>query len=474
MSRLRLYSVSAAIMSAGLIVGAGLPAMAQAIPQPAIGAPKPVTVPATQTYELANGIKVTLIPYAVVPRTVISVRVPVGNNSDGDDTWLSDVTVGLMKEGAGGRSGVEVSEAFADMGGTLSANVNNTRTSFTVAVLSEHAREAIAILADITQRPSLPEEALDRVSQGLARNLTVTRSTPNGQASEAYYRTIFAGHPYANLMPSEGQLQAYTIEGVRDFYASNYGGKGTHIYVGGQFDADEIRATVAQNFEGWASNNTLAIVPEAPRITRRVILIDRPDAPQSTIKLAMNAPEFGGLDYIRYEVMDSLLGGAFNSRITTNIREDKGYTYSPFSALTVIDRDTTHWEFNADVTAENTGDSLREVFNEIARLKAQAPTDDETIGTRNISTGNFVMGMATTAGVVGHVARRNERGMPIDYFDRYIPWVMSVTSDDIQKAAQSLDLAQMTLIVVGDLNSIRPQLEALPELSGVPFEIFQP
>lgn len=474
MNRRLSHCVSAAALAAGLVLASTAPVWAQAIPQPAIGAPKPVSVPATQTYELANGIKVTLIPYAVVPRTVISVRVPVGNNSDGDDTWLSDVTVGLMREGAGGRSGAEISEAFADMGGTLSTNVTHTRTSFSTAVLSERAAEAVALLADITQRPALPQEALGRVSQGLARNLVVTRSSPNGQASEAYYRTIFAGHPYANLMPNDGQLQAYTIEDVSDFHAAKFGSKGTHIYVGGQFDPEEIKVAIAQNFEGWASNNELAAVPVAPRITRRVVLIDRPDAPQSTIKMAMEAPVFGGVDFIRYEVMDSLLGGAFNSRITTNIREDKGYTYSPYSLLSVIDRDTTHWEFNADVTAENTGDSLREVFNEIARLKAQAPSSEETAGTKNISTGSFVMGLATTAGVVGHVARLNERGQSIDYFDRYIPLVMSVTAQDIQQAAQSLDLDKMTLIVVGDLASVRPQLEALPELRGAQFEVFQP
>lgn len=472
---IRRLSCAAAVASvaAAMTLGA-MPASAQVVPQPAIGAPKPVSVPQTEDYQLPNGIKVTLVPYAVVPKAIVAVRVPTGNAAEGADTWLSDLTVSLMREGAGSRSGSEISQAFADMGGGLSTSVGSSRTLFSTNVLGERAPDAVALLADLTQRPSFPADALNRVKQGYVRNIAISLSTPSGQAANAYHRTVFAGHPYEAFVPTEAQMQAYTLDQAKAFHARSFGPNGAHIYVGGQFDAAAVKAAIEQQFGGWRVNNVVADVPMAPPVVRRVVLVDRPGALQSSLMLVADAPRIGGQDYIRAEVMDSLLGGAFNSRITTNIREDKGYTYSPYSALNVLDVNTTHWSQNADVTAAHTGDSLKEIFHEIRRLQGEAPTSEETTGTQNMSTGGFVLGMATTSGVVNNIIGLDDRKLPRDYYNRYIPWVMAVAPADIQQAAQKIDLNKMTVIVVGDLATVRPQLEALPEFQGVTFEVFQP
>lgn len=472
---IRRLSMSAAVLGVAVAMTLGtVPVSAQVVPQPAIGAPKPVSVPQTEDYQLPNGIKVTLVPYAVVPKAVVAVRVPTGNASEGQNTWLSDLTVSLMREGAGNRSGSEISQAFADMGGGLGTSVGSSRTVFSTNVLGERAPDAVALIADLMQRPTFPADALDRTKQGFVRNIAINLSTPSGQAFNAYHRTVFAGHPYAAYVPTEAQMQAYTLDQAKAFHARSFGPNGAHIYVGGQFDTAAVKAAIEQQFGGWRINNDVANVPVAPAVARRVVLVDRPGAVQSTLMLVADAPRIGGQDYIRAEVMDSLLGGSFNSRITTNIREDKGYTYSPYSALNVLDVNTTHWSQNADVTAAHTGDSLKEIFHEIHRLQNEAPTVEETTGTQNMSTGGFVMGMSTTNGVVNNIITLDDRNLSRDYYDRYIPWVMSVTPADIQQAAQKIDLNKMTVIVVGDLATVRPQLEALPEFQGVTFEVFQP
>ena len=473
MNRLKL-SVAALGLSAALATGVSLPAMAQSIPMPAVGKPKAISVPAADTYQLANGITVTLIPYATVPKASIYVAVPVGNNDDGEHVWISDMTSSLMREGAGNLSGAQISEAFADMGGGLGTGVSRDVSSFQTSVLTERVPDAIATLATIIRQPTFPEGPLERVRQGMIRNVAVGKSQASGQLSEAFFATVYEGHPYEDVYPTPEQLQSYTIDQLKAFYAEHFGPRGVRVYVAGQYDPAAVKQAIENAFGDWQGNNQPAEVAAPPRIARRVVLVNRPGAVQSTLRLAFDVPTLSSPDAIKYELMDSLLGGAFNSRITRNIREDKGYAYSPGSSIDNVDRNTSHWVYDADVTAANTGDSLREIFSEIRKFQSEAPTAAEAEGSQNYNAGLYVLGLATPSGVLNKTVWVDQWGLPRDYIERYVPEVMSVSATDMQRAAQGLDFNKMTLVVVGDLETVRPQLEALPELQGVTFEVFQP
>lgn len=473
MNRLK---TSAAVLglSVALTTVVVTPVLAQVVPMPAVGRPKAVALPQMETFQLANGIKVTFIPYAVVPKAVVYVGLPVGNNDDGEDIWISDLTASLMREGAGNMSGAQLSAAFADMGGSLGSGVSNDRTSFQTNVLSERVPDAIGLLGTIVRQPTLPQEPLERIRQGFLRNIAVGKSQASGQLTEAYAATVYGDHPYSHVYATPEGLNALTLDDAKAFYANHFGPNGVHIYVGGTFDPATTRAAIERAFGDWRGNNRPTQVAMTPRVARRVVLVNRPGAVQSTFRMAFDITTLGSPDAIKYEVMDSLLGGAFNSRITTNIREDKGYAYSPGSSIDNVDANTSHWVYDADVTAANTGDSLKEIFSEIRRLQGEAPTPAETTGTQNYNAGIFTLGLGSTAGVVSKVIWADQKGLPRDYLDRFVPTAMAVTAQDIQKTAQALDLSKMTLVVVGDLETVRPQLEALPELQGVTFEVFQP
>lgn len=467
---------SAAILAAtaALAMGVATPVLAQTLPMPAVGRPKAVAMPQMETYQLANGITVTLIPYEVVPKAIVYVGLPVGNNDDGDKVWISDFTASLMREGAGNLSGAQLSEAFADMGGSLGSGVSNDRTSFQTMVLSERGPEAVGLLSTIVRQPTLPQEPIERIRQGMLRNIAIGKSQASGQLTEAFYATVYANHPYANVYADPAVVSAFTLDDVKAFYRDHFGSNGVHIYVGGTFDNAATKAAIERAFGDWRGNNRPAVVAQTAPITRRVVLVNRPNAVQSTLRLAVDVPVLGTPDAIKYEVMDSLLGGAFNSRITTNIREDKGYAYSPGSSISNVDKNTSHWVYDADVTAANTGDSLKEIFSEIRRLQGEAPSAAETTGTQNYNAGIYTLGLGSTSGAISKVIWADQSGLPRNYLDEFVPAAMSVTAQDIQRAAQGLDLNKMTLVVVGDLATVRPQLEALPELQGVTFEVFEP
>ena len=201
----------------------------------------------------------------------------------------------------------------------------------------------------------------------------------------------------------------------------------------------------------------------------RVLLVDRPGAPQSTIRVAFGGPAPGTTGDIPFRTANSLLGGAFNSRITLNIRENKGYTYSPYSGLTLHPGET-RWTFNSDVTTAVTGPALHEIFAEVRRLADAPPSDSEWTGTRTYRAGVYTLGLSTAPGLIALLSTVDELGLPADWPTTYVPATLAVTPAQFSAAIRdNLPLAKLTLVVVGDLKTVTPQLQALPELKNIPF-----
>ena len=472
MSRSILKTTGAGLALA-LMLGVSGAALAQDYPpMPEVGAPKPFELPATTTYTLDNGLEVTLIPYGLTPKVAISLRIPTGNIDDAGDTWLSDMTVDMMREGAGDMTGPELAEAAASMGGGLQASVGMHGSGVGLSVLSEHGPDAIALIADVARRPTFPQSELERVREARQRQVAVARSQAQSQASAALAEALYGDHPYGDVFPTAEQLGGYTIEQMEAFHQAQFGPTGARLYVAGQFDEAAMRAAIEQAFGDWTGGDGAT----EPNVTAtqgpRVVLIDRPDAPQSTLRLAFQAPAIGSEGDIPMRVTNTLLGGSFNSRITRNIREDKGYTYSPGSGIDHQDKREAQWVFDADVTTADTGASLTEVFKEIRRMQDEAPAYAEAAGSRTYMSGIFILQNATAGGVMSSLIQRDLYGLPDDWLETYVPSVLSVTPEQMSASAEAnLPLDKLTLVVVGDLDVVRPQLEALPELEGVEFEM---
>ena len=248
-----------------------------------------------------------------------------------EEVWLADLTGSMMREGTTTLTADAVAREFAAMGGELGINVGPDTTSVSADVISERAADAVRLLADVVQRPRLPDTELARVKGNLLRNLAIQRSTPQSIAQEQFAELVYGEHPYGRLFPTEAMLKGYTIDQVKAFHKNNYSAGRARLYVAGIFDAAAVEAAVRKAFEGWdrGAQANAAKVPAAG--DRRFALLDRADAPQSTVLLGLRVPSPSHKDWIALQVTDSLLGGSFASRITSNIREQKGYTYSPFS-----------------------------------------------------------------------------------------------------------------------------------------------
>lgn len=461
------------ILLAGLaLIAAPLAAQTPppALPAPPIGAPKPFTLPASETYSLPNGMGVTLIPYGNAPKVTILLQVYAGNLEEGHDPWLADLTGDMLKEGAGGRDSAALATAAAGMGGNLAVNVGYTGTAIGISGLSEFAPQAVALIGDVARRPTFPAGEFARVKANRARSLAQSLAQPGTLAGYALARATYGDHPYGRVLPTQAQLDGYTLDQVKRFHDANFGARRARLYIAGRFDPAAVKAAVQKAFGDWQQGpERLSLVPNATP-GPRVLLIDRPGAPQSTIRLAWPAPLAGSADDIPLRVANALLGGSFSSRITRNIREDKGYTYSPGSGISQRPGDAA-WTFDADVTTAVTGASLKEVFHEIRTLQTTPPGADEAAGMRSYNAGLFVLRNSDSASLIGQLVTRDALGLPADWLDRYVPATMAVSDAQFSSAIKAaLPLDRFTLAVVGDLAKVKPQLEALPELKGVPVQ----
>jgi zinc protease len=438
--------------------GVGAQAPTRELPPP-LGKPKPFLLPPKHELTLSNGMKVTLVRFGTVPKVSIYCDVRTGHiDEKSDEVALSDVTGEMMREGTTTRSATQIEQQVGGMGGSLSINVGDDDASIGGTVLSEHGPEMVRLVADVVRNPLLPDSELARVIANEARDVAISRSQPQSIAREQFLKTLYGDHPYGRVFPTDAMLAGYTIAQVKDFYARNFGAARSHVYVVGVFDEAQMEKAVRDAFTGWPAGSAPTSKPPTPHTGRSVTLLDRPAAVQSTIMLGLPVPNPTSRDYTALEVTDAMLGGTFGSRITTNIRENKGYKYSPFSFIGTHYHDA-YWVQQADVTTKFTGASLKEIFGEIDRLQKEAPGTPELDGIKNNMIGLFTLRNGSRGGIVNQLENADLQGLGGDYLSGYVKRVLAVTPADVQRTtAAYLKPGQMTLVVVGDKATVADQL----------------
>ena len=427
---------------------------------PAGGAPKPFTLPKHETFQLKNGMRVTLVPYGEIPKVTVSAVVRSGSIDETENqVWLASLTGAMMKEGTRTRTATQLAEEVSSMGGNLNVSVGTDTTSINGDVLSAFGPRFVMLLADVMQRPALPASELARLKNNLLRQLSIAKSRSGSLAYAQFRQILYPNHPYGRVYSTEAMINSFAIEDVQGFYRKNFGAARTHIYVAGKFDAAAMRKSITQAFEGWSrANEPITNIPKTAA-KRTFQLIDRPDATQSTLNVGLPVIDPSNPDYIPFVVTNSLLGEAFSSRITQNIRQNKGYTYAPWSQHSIRYRDA-YWVEIADVSTAVTGASLKEIFYEIDRLRKEVPSAEELNGIKNYLAGSFVRNNSSRQGVIGQLSFRDLHGLQEDYLTNYVQKVMAVTPQDVQRIAQLyIDPEKMTVVVVGDKAKIAEQIK---------------
>ena len=446
-----------ALLAAFVLTGVSLAQDKQLPPEG--GTPKNFALPDKTSFALDNGLQVTLVPFGEVPKVTIRVVVRSGNINEGENTWLADLSGDFLLEGTSSRSADDIAREAASMGGEVNVSVGEDLTSINGEALSEFAPDMAKLVADVAMNPAFPEAELARLKKDRLRQLSVARTQPQQMATAAFRKAMYPDHPYGNLFPTDEQLEAYTIDDAKAFYAENFGAQRSHVYVAGKFDKAAIRSAIEAAFGDWARGPDVYTNVPTPIDGKVVVdVVDRPGAVQSNLYLGIPVVAPGHDDYIAMQVSNTLLGGFFSSRITRNIREDKGYTYSPFSMLSTRYRDA-YWAQVAAVTTNVTGPALQEIMTEVDELQKNPPPEDELQGVKNYASGVFVLQNSTRGGIISQLSNLELHELPDEYLTNWVSKVHALTPEQISAtAAKYLRKDDMTLVVVGDRSQISEQV----------------
>ena len=424
------------------------------------GEPKNFSLPNKEVINYDNGLTLVMIPYGSLPKATIRFSIKTGNIEENEDqVWLSDLLVDLLEEGSTTKTANEIADEMAGMGGNLNMGVGLHMTSLTSSVLYEFTPKAIELMADVLKNPKWPESELERLKNDMKRQLSVDLSTPGSQGYRDFYAEIYPNHPYGRVYPSDENINSYSVSDIKAFYDANFGAKRTTIYVAGNFDTDAVKEAVETSMSEWLPGEGSSYKIAEPITSNSVKIIDRPDAPQSTIFYGLPVVDPSHPDYIALDITNSILGGSFASRITSNIREDKGYTYSPRSILAENYKSGV-WYERADVTTEHTGASLQEIKNEIEKLQKEPPTQEELNGIKNYESGIYVLQNSSPSGIINQLVFLETHDLHDSFLENKVKNMHAITPEKVQEMTKKyIRPENMTLIVVGDKLKIESQIE---------------
>ncbi len=317
----------------------------------------------------------------------------------------------------------------------------------------------LALVADLARHASFPADEFERERRQRLEELRVERTTPSFLASERLRHVLFGEHPYAIAAPTEDQVAAYRREQLEEFYRLHYVPADALLIVVGDFASGAMLAQIEKTFGDWKGPQQEPQAWPAPLHSsgRRVHLIHMPGTVQTQVLVGNLAITRRDPDWYRTSLANSIYGGAFHSRLVMNIREQKGYTYSPRSSLHALRQQgffTVHAAVRNDVAAA----TLTEMFYEMDRMRSLPVTPEELDSARNYLAGVFSLGVATQDGLLGQLSTAYLDLLPDDYLETYRQRIRALTADDVLAAARRhFDSANAQIVVAGDREQIAAQ-----------------
>ena len=469
MLKSRLRRVRSGITLTALVLVLGATGAARQAPdrsKPPVPGPVPsLKLPPIERRALANGLPVWIVPMHKVPVVDLTLVVRSGSAADPVGKYgLASYTAAMLDEGAGTRSALELADAVDLLGATLSTGGGIDASTISLHTMLSKFDDALPLMADVALRPTFPATEMERLRKERLTSILQTRDDAAALASAAYSRLLFGkDHRFGTpVVGTETTNTSMSVDDLKAFYAANYQPKNAVLLVVGDVTASAVLPKLERAFGAWKNAGTIArpVLPVAAQpASRHILLIDKPGAAQSAIRMGWIGVARSTPDYFVIDVMNTLLGGSFTSRLNQNLREEHGYTYgasSSFSMRAVPGPFTA----GAGVQTDKTAESLTEFFKEIDGMHAPVPAAD-LLRARNLQALGFPADFETTASVANRLAELAIYNLPESFFSDYVPKIQAVTAADLSRAAAKyLQSNKFVVVVVGDLSKIEAPIRA--------------
>jgi len=427
---------------------------------PALSAERPVIWPKRTRAKLSNGLEVILAESHTIPKFHGELFFRSGNAAAIDrGPGLAEMTAAVLRTGTAKRASRQIEEDLRRIGADLASSAGADNSAISFAGLSELAEPLLGLVNELARDAVFPEAEFERERRQKLEEVKLERTQPGFLASERLRKVLFGAHPYAQVSPSEEQVASFERGDLLEVYRDFYTPENALLLLVGDFHPDSMLKAVENIFGMWTGKmpeRKSAAAPAQPR-GRRVHLVHVPGAVQTQILAGCHAITRKHPDWVKLGLTNSLYGGAFNSRLVMNIREDKGYTYSPRSSVNAF-RQHGYFSISAAVRNDVVAASLTEIFYELDKLRSLAIPESELADAQNYLSGVFSLGLATQNGLLSQLAVVALNELPEDYLETYRAKVRALRPEDVVDTARKyFDSANMQIVAVGDRSQIESQ-----------------
>jgi zinc protease len=453
-------------------------------------APKPetarqVTLPVPSTFKLNNGLTVMVVEQHNLP--IFSARLITlsgSGNNPVEKPGLAAFTATMLQEGTEKRTAPQIADDVDQIGANLSTYASADMSGISTRSLSKNADAAFELLSDVTLHPAFRAADMERIRKQRQTALLQEKSNPSALANKFLYLQLYgAGHPYGYTESGTEQATlATTREDMEKFYRAGYAPQNSALVIAGDVSMAQVRTLAQKYFGGWTGKASLPAPAEvASSQKRRVMIVDRPGAGQTMLRIGQIGVARNTPDYVPLEVMNAALGGLFSSRINLNLREVHGYTYGAFSNF-VYRRLPGPFMAGSAVRTDVTAPSVSEVFKEVEQMRNSTLKPEELALAKDSIARSVAADFESTGSTVSAASQLFTYQLPLDYYRTLPAKVDTVTSADVERVAkQYLNPESMVVVAVGDRQKITPELSRLDlgtvdamDVSGKPIPAAEP
>jgi zinc protease len=456
-----------AALAAGLalLLAGGVAPAAEKVPLPkdlpAFGADKPLPVPAIHKSKLPNGLTVWLVERPAFPRAVALLAVRGGTASDPKSAeGIASLLADTLKEGTATRTAKAIAEELQSVGGEISTSAGDESIVVTVSGLASGAPTLLSVLADVARNASFPADEVALAKGNALQSLAAQESTPDFLAQKAFAEAVYGAHPYHIVAPTRETITAATPESLQAEFVRRFRPEDALLVIVGDLDQELVSRSVEKAFGPWVARGPgIGVTPPSPPAdSRRLLVVNRPGSVQSQIVLGRPAPTATSADYYDLIVANTICAGSYSSRLVGNIREDKGYTYSPRGSVRALPQGGL-LTVSAEVRNDVTGASLMEMFYEMDRMATTKPTDEELARAKRFQAGLYLLRNQIQTSVAGTLARNWVNGLPPEALGEYVSRIDAVTADAVRQVGEKyFPSSTQTVVIVGDEAKIRSEV----------------
>lgn len=431
---------------------------------PELGPPPTLNLPPIQRFTLSNGLSVVMMEKHQVPLVQMNLLVRAGTAMDPEDKrGLASMTAAMMEEGAGDRDALAFADAVDFLGANISVAAGLHTTTVSLFTPLSKLDSALALFGDVVLRPRFPPEELERKRLERLTDLQQWHDEPRMIASVLLNKELFGTrHPYG--MPTIGDersIRSFAVDDLRKFYTTYFSPTNATLIVVGDLTQEQIVPKLESLFARWKAKHVPTATWEtAKQVERRkVLLVNKPDAPQSVIRIGRIGVARTTEDYYAITVMNTILGASFTSRLNNNLREQHGYSYGAGSRFNFLPLPGAFIAFS-DVHTEVTAKALVEFMKELRAITTV--TDEELTRAKNYVALSYASEFQSVGAIANALAEVVIYNLPDDHFATYTSRILAVTKEDVERVARTyIDPEKIAIVVVGDRKKIESDITSL-------------